>query len=272
MTGIKEKVRGRIEGGPNTLRSIFLSRESRRHHLFARSITEMDVGIRNTANRDEWLAKTLADLPAGSRLLDAGAGELQYKRLCRHLKYDSQDFGQYDGVGDEAGLQTGVWDNSRLDIVSDIIAIPEPDGSFDAILCVEVLEHVPKPIDALREFARLLQPGGELIVTTPVASLTHFAPYYFYNGYSRYFYETHLPALGFEVTEISANGNYFEFVAQEVIRTDEIAAKYTTRRLRSRIDYWVTSAMLQRLRALSEADSGSDELVSHGIHVRARRV
>ncbi|MES2786773.1 MAG: methyltransferase domain-containing protein [Pseudomonadota bacterium] len=41
------------------------------------------------------------------------------------------------------------------------------DGSFDFVLCSEVLEHVPRPASALREIARILLPGGIAVVTTP---------------------------------------------------------------------------------------------------------
>src|SRR4029453_4432624 len=58
------------------------------------------VGLENVRNREQWLECVLAEIPAGSRILDAGAGEQQYKRFCRHLQYVSQDFAQYDGKGD----------------------------------------------------------------------------------------------------------------------------------------------------------------------------
>ncbi|HET7402731.1 MAG TPA: hypothetical protein VFJ62_13135, partial [Usitatibacter sp.] len=89
----------------------------------------------NEDNRQRWLQSTLSSLPKGWRILDAGAGQLRNKRFCEHLQYVSQDFGQYDGKGDGTGLQTGGWDTSRIDIVSDITQIPQPDASFDAILC-----------------------------------------------------------------------------------------------------------------------------------------
>lgn len=81
----------------------------------------------NELARQAWLAEQLARVPRGSRILDAGAGELRNKPLCAHLDYVSQDFGQYYGAGDAKGLQTGRWDTSRIDIVCDIVAIPEPD-------------------------------------------------------------------------------------------------------------------------------------------------
>lgn len=118
------------------------------------------VGTQNQSNREAWLEKTLKNIPSGSRILDAGAGELKYKPLCQHLNYVSQDFAQYNGEGDGKGLQTGAWDQTKLDIISDITAIPEPDGSFDAVMCIEVFEHLPEPIKAIKEFSRLLKGGG----------------------------------------------------------------------------------------------------------------
>src|ERR1700743_2778861 len=122
------------------------------------------VGTTNSQARDQWITSTLARIPAGLRLLDAGAGQCPYKPACAHLEYISQDFGQYDGKG-EVGVQTGEWDNSKLDIVSDILNIPLPDASVDAVLCTEVFEHIPDPILAIREFSRLLRPAGYLIIT-----------------------------------------------------------------------------------------------------------
>ncbi len=115
-------------------------------------------------------------------------------------------------------MQTGQWDTSRIDLVSDITAIPAPDASFDAILCSEVLEHVPEPTHALDEFMRLLKPGGTLILTAPFASLVHFAPYYFCTGFSKYWYEHHLTTRGFQIKELSPNGDWFAYTEQEISR------------------------------------------------------
>ena len=180
----------------------------------------------NEENKNTWLAKTLASLPAGLRILDAGAGELRNRPLCSHLAYVSQDFGQYKSGGDGKGLQTGNWDTSRIDLVCDITAIPEPDAAFDAILCSEVLEHVPEPTKALDEFARLLKPGGKLILTAPFASLVHFAPYHYCSGFSRYWYEHHLTRRGFQIEELTPNGDWFAYCQQELMRLGSMARRY----------------------------------------------
>lgn len=170
----------------------------------------------NEANRQAWLAETLAALPAGARLLDAGAGELKNRVHCQHLEYLSQDFCQYTGGG--SGLSSKHWDTSRIDIVSDITSVPEADESFDAILCSEVLEHVPEPTHALDEFQRLLKPGGQLILTAPFVSNVHQAPYHFCTGFSRYWYEHHLPLRGLTITELTANGDWYALLRQELSR------------------------------------------------------
>ena len=128
-------------------------------------------GRNNEATRSKWLERTLQEIPKGSRILDAGCGEQQFRKFCSHLVYVGQDFAGYDGKGDQRGLQTGSWDQTKLDIVCDIVSVPEPDSSFDAILCTEVLEHVVDPVAVLREFSRLLKPQGYLILTAPFVLL-----------------------------------------------------------------------------------------------------
>jgi len=180
----------------------------------------------NEATRQAWLRAALTSIPTGYRILDAGAGELRNKPLCSHLDYVSQDFNEYTGAGDGKGLQTGQWDTSQVDIVCDITSIPQPDASFDAVLCSEVFEHLPDPIKAIAEFSRLLKPGGKLILTAPFASLVHFAPYHYCTGFSRYWYEYHLPRAGFRIEELTPNGDWFAYCRQELMRLGSTARRY----------------------------------------------
>jgi len=227
------------------------------------------VGTTNESVRVKWIEETLKKIPAGLTILDAGAGESQFKKFCDHLKYIAQDFGQYSGEGN-VGLQTGTWDNTKLDIVSDILSIPLPDHSVDAIMCTEVLEHIPDPLGAIKEFNRLVKPGGYLLITAPFASITHFAPYHFASGLSRFFYEKNLAENGFKITDLQLNGNFFEFVAQENRRIKSIAKKYAGRNLNI-FQKIIIHLNLRILQNLSKKDKGSAELLCYGIHVFARK-
>ncbi|MBP7514055.1 MAG: class I SAM-dependent methyltransferase [Flavobacteriales bacterium] len=231
---------------------------------------KVSVGTRCVETRLKWLEAALLKVPKGSRILDAGAGELDQKKFCGHLDYVSQDFGQYDGGGDGKGYQTTNWDNSKLDIVCDIVDIPEPDASFDAIMCIEVFEHLPNPVAAIKEFSRLLKTDGTLIITAPFWSLTHFAPYHFCTGFNHYFYERNLVDHGFEIVEITPNGNYFEFIAQELLRISQIANDYTDSSI-SATDKAAILKLLLKLGELSKKDKGSHEVLCFGYHVFARR-
>ncbi|MBQ6773977.1 MAG: class I SAM-dependent methyltransferase [Synergistaceae bacterium] len=229
-----------------------------------------NIGQDNPSNRDEWVKSQLQAIPSGKRLLDAGAGECKYKEYCSHLVYVSQDFNQYTGTGDGKGLQTGKWDTSRIDIVSDIVNIPEPDASFDVILCTEVFEHLFNPADAVREFARLLKTGGRLIITAPFCSLTHFAPYHFATGFNSYWYERVLKENNLIPVSITRNGNYFSYIAQELRRLDGVGKKYSglnlgiTGRLAKEI-------MLRKLYLMDKNDNSSGELLCFGYHVLAEK-
>ena len=230
----------------------------------------LTVGTKNEETRHAWVAQKLADLSPGSRILDAGAGEQPYRQFCSHLRYVSQDFAQYESTVSNTGLQMAKWDYGRLDIICDITAIPEPDGSFDAVMCLEVLEHVADPLSVIHELSRLVRKGRRLIASAPVCSLTHFAPYHFSTGFSRFFYEKHLPENGFRVLEVTPNGNYFEYLAQELRRLEDVAMKYGRMRP-GRLERGAITRLLKMLQRFSSHASGSDELLAFGFQVIAEK-
>jgi SAM-dependent methyltransferase len=166
--------------------------------------------------RDDWVARKAAEVPAGARVLDAGAGQCRYKRLFAHTAYKAQDFAQYEGSVD--GPLPETWNYGAIDYVCDITNIPVETGQFDVVLCTEVLEHVPDPIGALRELVRVTTPGGRLLLTAPLGSGIHQEPYHFYGGFSPYFYERYLADFGCEIVEIKPLGGLLRHVAQEVHR------------------------------------------------------
>jgi len=235
------------------------------------SRSNASVGLSNETNRNAWVQAKLQMLPQNHRLLDAGAGEQQYRKFASHLKYVSQDFAQYDGLGNREGLQTGSWKNSDHDIISDITAIPEPDGSFDAILCTEVFEHLPNPPLALKEFSRLLRPDGKLIVTAPFCSLTHFAPFHFYTGFNRYFFDHFFGELGLRLEELTYSGNYFEYLAQEIRRIPSMVEMYGSNKPLNEIEKKAQSILLRTLQDQADNNRASESLLCYGVHVVATK-
>lgn len=237
---------------------------------FINSFLTKDIGLNGGKNREYWLEHTLLKLPAGSKILDAGAGEGRNKEFCSHLDYSSLDSGEYDGVGNKQGLHKGSRDYSKVDIIADIEDIPIKDATYDAVLCVEVLEHVKNPNVALKEIYRVLKKGGTLILTAPFNSLTHYAPHFYSTGFSSYYYNHHLTELGFEIIELKPNGNFFEYMAQELRRVKNVSETYASKKL-SIIFTASIYIVLRYLSGLSFADKGSSELLCLGYFVKCKK-
>lgn len=162
----------------------------------------------NARGRDAWVAMEAARLAPGSRVLDLGAGSCPYRPLFAHCRYLSQDATPLE----PAQLAGGAYGD--IDHRCDATGVPEPDGSFDAILCTEMLEHVVEPIAVAREMARLLRPGGTLLLTAPLGSGLHQEPYHFYGGYTPHWYRRVLGEVGFDTIEVTSNGGSFRHFAQ----------------------------------------------------------
>ena len=153
----------------------------------------------NQVDRDRWVRQQAQRLRPGSRVLDVGAGSSPYRDAFAHCEYWTQDFTQLQ----PDQLRHGGY--GAIDYVCDATAIPVADASFDAVLCTEMLEHVPEPIRVVRELARILKPGGSLILTAPLGSGLHQEPFHFYGGYTPYWYQRFLPEAGFDRIQIESN-------------------------------------------------------------------
>jgi len=147
-------------------------------------------------------------LPAGSTVLDAGAGECVYKPFFAHCGYQSVDL----AVGEER------WNYAHLDFVAPLSDLPMADGSYDAVLCTQVLEHVPNPEDCLQELQRVLKPGGRLFLTVPMAHPEHQAPFDYYR-YTSFGLRYLLDRAGFaDVERLEPMGGLFTRWAYELPR------------------------------------------------------
>jgi SAM-dependent methyltransferase len=106
----------------------------------------------------EVVARTLEALPRGA-LLDVPAGEGALAARLIRLGFDVRCCDLYTEIFRLVGVEIKRGDLSGV--------LPYADASFDCLTCVEGLEHIENPAQAIREFARLLRPGGHLVVTVP---------------------------------------------------------------------------------------------------------
>ena len=174
--------------------------------------------------RDDFVIEELKNIPSNKVILDAGCGSQRYRPYCSHLNYKAQDFKQYTAdqkktIGGDSAKSINGYQYGQLDYVGDIWKIDEKDGSFDAILCTEVFEHIPYPIETIKEFGRLLKKDGKLILTAPSNCLRHMDPYFFYSGFTDRWYEKFLNEYRFEIKSITPVGDYYSWLALEIVRT-----------------------------------------------------
>ena len=155
---------------------------------------------------EDAVAQFAARVPAGSRVLDAGAGEGRYAHHFRDQRYCGVD----KAVGDKA------WDYSALDAVADLTVLPFRSNSFAACLNIVTLEHIPEPGCALAEISRALQPGGVLLLVAPHEWEVHQAPHDYFR-YTRHGLEYLLERAGFERLEIQPAGGYFRLLARRML-------------------------------------------------------
>jgi glycosyltransferase involved in cell wall biosynthesis/predicted SAM-dependent methyltransferase len=208
-------LRGETEGEPSALVSDDCLRAALARVLCDRGSQlpiDQITGF-NQKSRDRWMAEEAANIPSGSRVLDVGAGTCPYRSLFSHCNYKSHDFKKLEKI--ELGDAQGY---GQIDYVSDITSIPVADASFDVVVCTEVLEHTPDPIKAIAEVARILRPGGELLLAAPLGSGLHQLPFHFYGGFTPQWYKHFLPRFGLELLEIQPNGGFFKMLAQECAR------------------------------------------------------
>lgn len=150
-------------------------------------------------------------LAPGTKVLDAGAGLKPYQPFFGHCHYESCDFEECetfwsnidDGRRDEIG-------KGHTHICS-LEEIPVPDNTYEAVLCTQVLEHVPRPGAVLKELLRVLEPRGTLFVSVPQGYGIHGEPYnYFY--FTRFGLELILGDAGFLEPVIEERHGYFFYL------------------------------------------------------------
>jgi SAM-dependent methyltransferase len=149
-----------------------------------------------------WLASRAADV--SGTMLDLGAGNQPFRPWYATLAKKT--------VAVDAAPLPG------LDAVSFAAPLPFRDASFDTVLCTSVLEHVDNAEYAVAEIARVLKPGGRLLVTVPFLYPEHEAPYDFWRT-THHGLRSVLERHGLVVDDLAAQGGPILLVLHYLVLT-----------------------------------------------------
>jgi SAM-dependent methyltransferase len=107
------------------------------------------------------MERVLRHVPRSGRHLDVGTGRGDGTALVAEVAAPC--------IGLEYGLRSALLAARRGCTIArgDARRLPFAAGCFDSVTCLDVLEHVPRPREAVAELARVLRPGGVLILQTP---------------------------------------------------------------------------------------------------------
>lgn len=163
-------------------------------------------GLRERLDISRWevttyMQEVAQQVPLSHSVLDAGAGDSRYRSLFAGRYY----------VGVDAAVGKRL-EYGGLDALSNLEALPFRDETFDAALCMNVLEHVRRPDICLSEIYRVLKPGGVVYLMVPLFAREHQLPHDYYR-YTSYGIDYLLNRTGFRVEYVRPMGGYFRVLA-----------------------------------------------------------
>lgn len=145
----------------------------------------------------EAYARVIADHARG-KLLDCGCGDVPYYGI-----YQSR-VQAVTCIDWRASVHGKTHIDQEVDLNG---ALPFAAGSFDTVLLADVLEHLAEPTRLLAELARVLAPGGKLLVMVPFLYNIHEQPHDYYR-YTRFALERLLSGADLRQVELFAFGGY----------------------------------------------------------------
>ena len=135
-------------------------------------------------------------------VIDLGCGTMPFREVI------ANQVRAYDSLDREARVEgvTYLGDIENMPMV--------PSARYDAALCFEVLEHLPHPDRALREIARILRPGGWLVLSVPHLSRLHDEPHDYYR-FTIHAVRKLLLEAGMEIETITPKGGVLSFLGHQ---------------------------------------------------------
>ncbi|TAK29854.1 MAG: class I SAM-dependent methyltransferase [Chloroflexota bacterium] len=141
---------------------------------------------------------------AHGKMLDVGCGKKPYASLFSQVEAH---------IGVEVPITLSK--SQVIDVYGSALHLPFASSSFDTVLCTQVLEHVPEPHQLLGEVARVLKPGGILILTAPQTWGPHEVPHDFFR-FTRFGLSYLAGCAGLQVETIKPTTGTFGMVGQRL--------------------------------------------------------
>lgn len=152
--------------------------------------------------RERWVAEWASSLPRSDVVLDAGSGDAHLAKLFPAQEYIGIDIQPKPG-------------SCRSVCCGDLHRLPIRDCSVDHVVSVQVLEHVMIPEEVVREFVRVVKPGGSVCLSVPQADPEHETPFDFYR-FTSYSLRLIAASVGLEVRSIRRKGGYFRRLSSQL--------------------------------------------------------
>ncbi len=105
-------------------------------------------------------------------------------------------------------IEDGFYDSHHIDLIGSAYHVPVEDGTGDAVISSQVIEHLDRPVDAIKETARVLKSGGVLLISFPFLCPIHAEPHD-YTRFTEYAMTKLLKDHGFEIVEMSRIGGFW---------------------------------------------------------------
>ncbi|HWU22065.1 MAG TPA: methyltransferase domain-containing protein [Nocardioides sp.] len=127
-------------------------------------VLDLQEAVPGVVRMRDWARSMLAPQP-GETVVDVGSGNGTEVRRMAALVGPA---GRAVGVDPHDGLRATATERSvgtsATFVDGDATALPFPDDSVDVLTCERVFQHLPDPEAAVREFARVLRPGGRVVI------------------------------------------------------------------------------------------------------------